>query len=291
LVELLVVIGIIALLISILLPVLGKARDTANQTKCLSNLRQIGVFVRQYATQYKDQIPIGFAYSTGALYDTPSNNRLGQQKRFNYQFGGAPSTDLNNFPLLGRLYQAGLLGRVWNGTNAQRPTFDANTVASAQIFTCPTFSALGFKPGDEWNPWPPGGNGSNPTRTPYVSRPCVAWYNTASSGVYIWPKYGLIRMTQLSSSKYRGPDPSFPEPSFTHGTGNRAMLAEITNFAEHYYARPHKQGVNIVRVDGSATMVPIQKIEKLWKSIPPEDLNDPTVNNIIDQIWWAFDDQ
>ena len=54
LIELLVVISIIALLIAILLPALGKARESAMKIRCLSQLKQTGLLIHIYANDNKD---------------------------------------------------------------------------------------------------------------------------------------------------------------------------------------------------------------------------------------------
>src|SRR5687768_13784070 len=62
LVELLVVIGIIALLISILMPALSAARAQANQLSCSANLRSIGQIAHMYAGDNKGMIPRDYYY-------------------------------------------------------------------------------------------------------------------------------------------------------------------------------------------------------------------------------------
>ena len=77
LVELLVVIGIIALLISILLPALSRARESANTIKCASNLRSIGQGMAQYLAENKNTYPAAYIYEGMTIQgQAPSGTQL-----------------------------------------------------------------------------------------------------------------------------------------------------------------------------------------------------------------------
>ena len=81
LVELLVVIGIIALLISILLPSLNRAREQANRIKCASNLRQIGQSIQIYANENKGGFPRTY-FNPAAASHTVVNSGRDHDKSF-----------------------------------------------------------------------------------------------------------------------------------------------------------------------------------------------------------------
>jgi prepilin-type N-terminal cleavage/methylation domain-containing protein/prepilin-type processing-associated H-X9-DG protein len=133
LIELLVVIAIIALLIGILLPALGKARESARVTKCLSNTRQMGVMMTYYSNDQKGWYPLlpfntaaQNAWNAGALDQQWvrggvaglfSLNQAGNRTNTGYVGGNIDATgdadpsekypDNNNVPLMRQYIEGG----------------------------------------------------------------------------------------------------------------------------------------------------------------------------------------
>jgi prepilin-type N-terminal cleavage/methylation domain-containing protein/prepilin-type processing-associated H-X9-DG protein len=106
LVELLVVIGIIALLISILLPALNKAREQANSIKCLSNMRQLSLATLNFAQDHKGYIPTASddQYAKYAdpnrqkfIYRSDANQNVYDWASSLVPYMGAKFGDLNSF--------------------------------------------------------------------------------------------------------------------------------------------------------------------------------------------------
>lgn len=89
LIELLVVISIISLLISILLPALSAARESARAVLCLSQLRQTGLAIVMYANDFDESTPINYQATTGTFPITKDQTpRSSHGADWWHRFGG-----------------------------------------------------------------------------------------------------------------------------------------------------------------------------------------------------------
>jgi prepilin-type N-terminal cleavage/methylation domain-containing protein/prepilin-type processing-associated H-X9-DG protein len=264
LVELLVVIGIIALLISILLPVLNKAQDASRTAACQSNLRQIGLALTTYGQDTSYFPP--YAYTTNG--QEHSHHDFWAVNLVHLRYVAAP-----NQP----------------DRNAAYSQFDS-------IFRCPAGDDQPVRPNNVLAPDPGwadgidvgvghfhrqtstldpdlvvdvwyGVNGSNF----YVgSFPMCAYPQTASGAIYALPKYTKARKAAEMALAYDG---------ITHHHGTGQLWTHIT---------PNHRGqtaTNILFVDGHVETLPrntLPNINREMRSATTLNQNHPYPK-------WRFD--
>ena len=235
LVELLVVIGIIAILLAILLPVVGRVRESASRAACLSNLHQIAAYLQEYQNCFGEKLPIYITaqYADKAIY-----------------FG-----NVNQYSNLGLLVFAGIAP----GAGSD----------NARVFYCPGSSVGGtqrrfnyFDPNDPKgsNPWV--GLPGFSTRITYSLRPEYwVWDGTTTYWNVQAPnaRWDMDRTTSSQDMFIHPPTNTaavFPKVQTLNHGSSAALITDLIDINAVNRRLIHRGGWNVLSANWSAKFVP-----------------------------------
>ena len=284
LVELLVVIGIIAIMLGILLPTMSKAREAAKRTQCLSNLKTLATLLNMYANTFQQQVPIGYSLNSNG----PGGNAAEANNYFiTKQNTVSPDADPPRqvrYVGLGLLFKANLLKE--NGANG----------GSGTILFCPSTA------GDLWhgydavnNKWPPSQNGE--IRCSYSARPStdntkatpgtwatdgVCWGGKNVAGpFYPWkmdPTSGKVHASGQPAAMFKLPK-----------LKSKAILSDVISGADRIRVA-HNKGFHVLYANGGARFIPVTLIQKQLDTINGGvSVFSPTGDYVTDQMWNNLD--
>ena len=162
LVELLVVIGIIAVLVGMIFPVVRSARNAATNVRCQTNLREVANAYRMYGQTFKDQAPLGFFNNT--LQD-------------NYTaYSGTARREL--FPMM---------------------LVNARLLKMPEILFCPAESNESYTFKSRTNPWPPVAGSQTTVNIGYGTRPMVNWPSNLAWPTQSFPRLSKLGRKAIMS--------------------------------------------------------------------------------------------
>lgn len=275
LVELLVVIGIIAVLISMLLPSLNKAREAAKRTNCLSNLHQIHLMLVMYGTAHRDKVPIGYSGSGNAGGRLSEGNNYFLSRKT--PSSGVPDQDPPQrvrYVGLGLLFKARLVREGHDG-------------GSGRVFYCPSFDGDRYHGFNSMsNKWPPS---HETTRSTYSCRPSTNNRNpepgTWATDAVSWGTKGLWT-PNLVVDGYNS-DPIRPGSMFKLSKlKNRAIVADVMSSITRIKPA-HQKGINVLYANGGASWVHYDAFKKQMEY--GLNMFAPEQDWVHDQIWNNLD--
>jgi prepilin-type N-terminal cleavage/methylation domain-containing protein/prepilin-type processing-associated H-X9-DG protein len=254
LVELLVVIGIIALLISILLPALSRAKEQANQVKCLAQVRTLAQGAMLHAQDHKNHLPIaGLQWQMEPRELTPRGLNDPNRQKFIY-FSDAGTN--RPVPLMAALViplRIKVRLDSWQSLQA-----DIRTEGIQKYFRCPSDSTFeeGFSQRSEAGDYPP------------IMERMSYTFNEAILGWRDWskttPRCNITKIKRTAQVMLFGDGrPREPNGWFTIYDRAEWSLWDYEqinpSFTRSFDRSRHRGRMNIVFVDGHADTIVLSR--------------------------------